>query len=47
MASLGLGFCCSRDPGVAQLQDLIYFGISKKRGAVPLQTPCRSQVGAG
>lgn len=47
MVSLELGFCCSRDPGVAHLQDLIYFGISMKHGAVPPLTPCRSQVGAG
>lgn len=47
MASLGLGFCCRRDPGAAHAEDLIYFGISKKRGAVPPQARCGSQVGAG
>lgn len=44
MAGLGLGLAAA---GVAHLQDLIYFGISKKRGAVLPQTRCRSQVGAG
>lgn len=46
-AALGLVSCSSRAPGVAGLQGPTAAGASEKRGAIPPEAGCRSQVSAG
>lgn len=47
VAALGLASCSSRAPGVAGLQGPTAAGVSEKRGAIPPEAGCRSQVSAG